>query len=45
MFSFLGDFGTIRSASEPVRELVLFNLGIDSKLGECDLVALRVRDI
>src|SRR4030095_13665220 len=28
-----------------VRELALFNLGIDSKLRGCDLVALRVRDI
>ena len=27
------------------RELALFNLGIDSKLRGCDLVALRVRDI
>jgi hypothetical protein len=27
-----------------VRELALFNLGIDSKLRGCDLVALRVRD-
>ena len=29
----------------PMRELALFNLGIDSKLRGCDLVALRVRDI
>ena len=28
-----------------VRELALFNLGIDSKLRGCDLVGLRVRDI
>jgi hypothetical protein len=28
-----------------VRELVLFNLGIDSKLRACDLVALKVRDV
>ena len=28
-----------------VRELALFNLGIDSKLRSCDLVSLRVRDI
>lgn len=28
-----------------VRELVLFNLAIDSKLRGCDLVALQVRDI
>ena len=28
-----------------VRELALFNLGIDSKLRGCDLVALKVRDI
>lgn len=27
-----------------VRELALFNLGIDSKLRGCDLVVLRVRD-
>ena len=27
------------------RDLALFNLGIDSKLRSCDLVALRVRDI
>lgn len=27
------------------RELALFNLGLDSKLRGCDLVALRVRDI
>ena len=28
-----------------VRELALFNLGIDSKLRGCDLVTLKVRDI
>ena len=28
-----------------VRELALFNLGIDSKLRGCDPVALRVRDV
>ncbi|MEJ5152568.1 MULTISPECIES: tyrosine-type recombinase/integrase [unclassified Comamonas] len=28
-----------------VRELALFNLGVDSKLRGCDLVALRVRDV
>ena len=28
-----------------VRELALFNLGIDSKLRGCDLVNLKVRDI
>lgn len=28
-----------------VRELALFNLGIDSKLRGCDLVALKVRDV
>ena len=28
-----------------VRELALFNLGIDSKLRGCDLVSLQVRDI
>jgi hypothetical protein len=28
-----------------VRELALFNLGFDSKLRGCDLVALRVRDV
>ena len=30
---------------ERVRELALFDLGIDSKLRGCDLVTLRVRDI
>lgn len=28
-----------------LRELALFNLGIDSKLRGCDLMALRVRDV
>lgn len=28
-----------------VRELALFNLGIDSKLRGCDLVALKLRDV
>jgi hypothetical protein len=28
-----------------VRELALFNLGIDSKVRGCDLVALKVRDV
>lgn len=28
-----------------VRELALLNLGIDSKLRGCDLVALTVRDV
>jgi hypothetical protein len=28
-----------------IRELALFNLGIDSKLRGCDLVALKVRDV
>lgn len=28
-----------------VRDLALFNLGIDSKLRGCDLVALNVRDV
>lgn len=28
-----------------VRELALFNLGIDSKLRACDLVGLKVRDV
>jgi hypothetical protein len=30
---------------ERIRELALFNLGIDSKLRGCDLVSLRVRDV
>ena len=32
-------------AQDRVRELALFNLGIDSKLRGCDLVALKVRDV
>ena len=28
-----------------IRELAPFNLGIDSKLRGCDVVALRVRDV
>jgi integrase len=28
-----------------MRELAMFNLGIDSKLRACDLVSLRVRDV
>src|SRR3982751_763165 len=28
-----------------LRELALFNLGIDSKLRGCDLVGLKVRDV
>jgi len=28
-----------------IRELALFNLGIDSKLRGCDLVSLKVRDL
>jgi len=28
-----------------VRELALFNLGIDSKLRGCDLLALKIRDV
>jgi site-specific recombinase XerC len=28
-----------------IRELALFNLGIDSKLRGCDLVGLKVRDV
>ncbi len=30
---------------ERVRDLALFNLGIDSKLRGCDLVGLRIRDV
>lgn len=30
---------------EQIRELVLFNLGIDSKLLGSDLLALKVRDV
>src|SRR5262249_25665746 len=28
-----------------LRELAMFNLGIDSKIRACDLVSLRVRDL
>jgi hypothetical protein len=28
-----------------LRELAMFNLGIDSKLRACDLLSLRVRDV
>lgn len=31
--------------AERKRELALFNLAVDSKLGSCDLVKLRVRDV
>ena len=31
--------------ADRARELALFNLAIDSKLGSCDLVKLRVRDV
>jgi integrase len=34
-----------RQLESRVRELALFNLGIDSKLRGCDLVSLKVRDI
>ena len=42
--------GHLGAASSPqmasrVRELAMFNLGIDSKLRGCDLVKLKVRDI
>jgi len=42
------DVWTMRARMERehrTRDLALFNLGIDSKLRGCDLVALRVRDI
>ena len=32
-------------AQDRIRELALFNLGIDSKLRGCDLVALKVHDV
>ena len=44
----LKDIGALRvclQMESRVRELALFNLGIDSKLRGCDLVSLRVRDI
>ena len=31
--------------SDQIRDLALFNLGIDSKLRGCDLVSLRVADV
>jgi hypothetical protein len=31
--------------ADRVRDLALFNLGINSKLRACDLVKLRVRDV
>ena len=42
-----GHLGPASSAPDGarVRELALLNLGIDSKLRGCDLVALKVRDI
>jgi site-specific recombinase XerC len=42
-----GDLGSSRSPSDGsrLRDLALFNLGIDSKLRGCDLVSLKVRDI
>ena len=42
------DIGALRvrlQMESRVRELALFNLGIDSKLRGCDLVSLKVRDI
>ena len=42
------DIWTLRvrlQMEERVRELALLNLGIDSKLRGCDLVALKVRDV
>src|SRR3954463_14782573 len=44
----LKEIWTIRirlQLSERTRDLALFNLGLDSKLRACDLLALRVRDI
>ena len=44
----LKDIRALRVRLQPearVRELAPFNLGIDSKLRGCDLVALKVRDI
>jgi hypothetical protein len=42
-----GHLGALSSSSmeSAVRELALFNLGMDSKLRGCDIVALRTRDI
>ncbi len=31
--------------SKRIRDLVLFNLAIDSKLRNCDLVKIKVRDV
>ncbi len=42
------DIGALRvrlRMENRVRELALFNLGIDSKLRGCDLVKLKVRDV
>ena len=42
------DIWTLRvrlQMEDRVRELALLNLGIDSKLRGCDLVALKVRDV
>lgn len=44
----LKDIGALRIRLQMegrVRELALFNLGIDSKLRSCDLVALKIHDI
>jgi len=44
----LKDIWTLRvqlQMASRVRELAMFNLGIDSKLRGCDLVKLKVRDI
>ena len=44
----LKEIGAIRvhlQMQQRLRELALFNLGIDSKLRACDLVSLRVRDV
>ena len=44
----LKQIGSIRKrlkSARRLRELALFNLAIDSSLGGCDLVQLRVRDI
>ena len=43
-----GHLGAERAPSDGggrVHELALFNLGMDSKLRGCDLVALKVRDV
>jgi len=37
--------GDVAMRPERVRDLVLFNLAIDSKLRGCDVVALKVDDI